>query len=504
VIKMTEEKLWVEALRISENLSLPRDCVTWVFAYLAKRGAGKTYNASVQAEEMLKANIPIVVIDGMGIWWGLRVKNDGKSEGLPIVVFGGEHQDLPLVGEKAADMARAIVESNISCVLDLSGLSKYAARKIVADFLNELYKVNRVERHIFIEEADLWAPQRPIGNEEALCLSAVDNFVRRGGNHNLGVTLITQRSAVLNKDILTQSDCLVILRTLAPQDKKAIQAWVEEQTEQDKTELNKWYDSLKTLENGEAWVWHPEKPTIFCKVKYRQRETFHATREFIRSPLAAHIVLMDVGDFVSKFKSVFKEPQKLSTTITATADPKLKEEIAQTKAQLEKVTQERDAAHKRWQEITEEDAKLADELEAAHKELEATKALREALKALVGAPQQAIQVLPSTNGKTTLQMKEEALNVEVAHTERTVQVTTQNQQGQILFVAITDLPPEGFSESQMSDALKEHGWNISHGSLAPQLNVNLVKAGLLVKLDTKPARYRLPGKVKIKPLVVAE
>jgi hypothetical protein len=311
-------------LKISNELILPREAVTWVFSYLAKRGAGKTYNASVQAEEMLKAGMPIVVIDGMGTWWGLRVSSDGKSKGLPVVVFGGEHADLPLNPEKAGEMARAIVMSNISCVLDLSGYAKFTARKIVANFLNELYKLNRVERHVFIEEADLWAPQRPIGQEEMLCLSAVDNFVRRGGNHNLGVTLITQRSAVLNKDILTQSDCLVILRTLAPQDKKAIQAWVEEQTDKDKTALKEWYDSLKSLENGEAYVWHPERPPIFQKVKYRQRETFHATREFIRSPQVANIVLMDVQEFVQKFKKVFEAKIEPPAPIVVTKEVKSK------------------------------------------------------------------------------------------------------------------------------------------------------------------------------------
>lgn len=299
--------------KISSNLELPNEATTWVISYLAKRGAGKTYCSSVQAEEMLKAKIPIVVVDGMGTWWGLRVSYDGTHQGLPIVVFGGEHADLPLVPEKATEMAKAIVESNISCVLDLSPFSKYIARKIVSAFLNELYRLNRAERHVYIEESDLWAPQRPIGQDEAFCLSAVDNFVRRGGNHNFGCTLITQRSAVLNKDILTQSDCLIILRTLAPQDKKAIQSWVEEQTDEDKRKLKEWYDSLKSLENGEAWVWHPERPAIYQKVKFRKRETFHATREFIRSPRASKIVLMDVDEFIQKFKKVF-EPKPIEET----------------------------------------------------------------------------------------------------------------------------------------------------------------------------------------------
>ena len=299
------------SLKISSTQSLPRDAVTWVLAFLAKRGAGKTYSSSVLAEEMLKANIPIVVIDGMGIWWGLRVSKDGKSNGLPIVVFGGEHQDLPLIPDKAQQMARAIVESNISCVLDLSGFSKSQMKKIVPAFLDELYKINRMERHVFMEEADMFAPQRTIGPEDAICQGAVQSFVRRGGNHNLGVTVITQRSAVLSKDVLTQADCLVILRTLAPQDKKAIQLWVEEMTDKDKTALAKWYDSLKELENGQAWIWHPEAPEIYKKIHFRERETFHATREFIRTPQAGHIKLMDVDDFITRFRAVFEPKPKL-------------------------------------------------------------------------------------------------------------------------------------------------------------------------------------------------
>lgn len=259
---------------------------------------------------MLKLRVPIIVIDGMGIWWGLRVGADSKSDGYPVVVFGGEHADIQLNPLKTKELAKSIVETNISAVIDLSNFSKTQARKIVQEFLDEVYKLNRVERHVFIEEADLWAPQRTIGPEQAMCLSAVDNFVRRGGNHNLGCSLITQRSAVLNKDLLTQSDTLIILRTLAPQDKNAIQAWVEEQTDSDKRQLNEWYDSLKSLDNGEAWVWHPENPVIFKKVRFRRRETFHATREFLLQPSSKTIKLMDVSEYISIFKEKLEPKPK--------------------------------------------------------------------------------------------------------------------------------------------------------------------------------------------------
>jgi len=172
----------------------------------------------------------------------------------------------------------------------------------------------------------MYAPQRTIGPEMATCLGSVDNFVRRGGNHNLGCTMITQRSAVLNKDILTQSDCLVVLRTLAPQDKKAIQAWVEEQTDGDRRKLAQWYDSLKELKNGEAWVWHPEKPAIYKKIMFRERETFHATRTFLLSPKAQTIKLMDVNEFIEKFRNVFEpkpkpKPRPVSKPSAPTAVP---------------------------------------------------------------------------------------------------------------------------------------------------------------------------------------
>ena len=120
-------------LKISEHLSLPKEASTWVIAYLAKRGAGKTYNAAVQAEEMIKAGIPIGVIDGMSIWWGLRVSANGKGEGLPVVVFGGEHADLPLVPE-AAEIAKAIVESNISFVLDPVASQNMLPERLLAPF----------------------------------------------------------------------------------------------------------------------------------------------------------------------------------------------------------------------------------------------------------------------------------------------------------------------------------------------------------------------------------
>ena len=83
-------------LRISKEVSLPDDVVTKSVAILAQRRKGKTYTASVLAEEMVSAKLPFVALDPTGAWWGLRASADGEGPGLPVVILGGQHGDLPL------------------------------------------------------------------------------------------------------------------------------------------------------------------------------------------------------------------------------------------------------------------------------------------------------------------------------------------------------------------------------------------------------------------------
>jgi DNA helicase HerA-like ATPase len=58
-------------------------------------------------------------------------------------------------------------------------------------------------------------------------LGAGEDIVRRGGQRGIGCMMITQRTAVLNKNVLTQCEMLVALRTISPQDLKAMQAWID-------------------------------------------------------------------------------------------------------------------------------------------------------------------------------------------------------------------------------------------------------------------------------------
>lgn len=258
------------------TLKIPATAATKSFAFLAKRGAGKTYTAAVFAEEMASIGVPFVVFDPIDVWWGLRVAADGKGKGLPVVVFGLEHADIQITRDDGPKIARAIVKENISCVISTFGMSKTAMRHLIAEFSEELIKINDTPRHIFIEEAHEFVPQR-VQSGAGKCFAAVESLVVMGRNRGLGVSLINQRAATLNKDVLTQVDTLVAMRSVGPQDRKALREWVEFHSAEG--DFNDFISSLPSLPTGEAWVWSPEFMGTFERIKIRKRHTFHPDRE---------------------------------------------------------------------------------------------------------------------------------------------------------------------------------------------------------------------------------
>jgi len=73
-------------LRISDTLNLPANGVTQTFACIGRKGAGKTYLASMLAEQMLDIGAQIVIIDPVGNWWGLRVDAESLAEYMGTTV----------------------------------------------------------------------------------------------------------------------------------------------------------------------------------------------------------------------------------------------------------------------------------------------------------------------------------------------------------------------------------------------------------------------------------
>ncbi|TAL46045.1 MAG: DUF853 family protein, partial [Salinibacterium sp.] len=259
------------------DLSLPIDVAGEAIAILAKRGAGKTNSAVVLVEELHAAGVQFVILDPVGAWWGIRSSGDGGSPGLPVPILGGQHGDVPLEPAAGAIAADVVVDHGASLLLDLSDFpSKSAHARFVVDFCERLFRRKARDRtlvHLVLEEADAFAPQTKAA-DVARMKGAVEQIVRRGRSRGLGTTMITQRSAVLDKDVLEQADVLIVMRTTGPNDRKAIERWVD--VHADREEARAVLDSLPGLQTGEAWIWNPER-ALLERTLIRPRRTFDSS-----------------------------------------------------------------------------------------------------------------------------------------------------------------------------------------------------------------------------------
>lgn len=264
----------MKRIRISKTLALPLDVVTQTIAAIARKGGGKTYFATLLAEEMILAGAQVVVIDIVGNWYGLRLGPGGRGKGVDVYVFGGEHGDLPLTPDSGPRIARLLVERQISVVLDISAFRKAERLRFAAQFAEEFYHLKKTQKsavHVFVEEAQKLIPQMVKG-ESAAMVGAWEDIVRLGRNYGIGCTLVTQRPQSVNKEVLSQVEMLVVLQVNGVHERKALTEWVQE-----KGADRALVGELPGLAVGEAYVWSPSWLRIFERVKIAQKRTYDAS-----------------------------------------------------------------------------------------------------------------------------------------------------------------------------------------------------------------------------------
>ena len=297
------------AIHITSAISLPANAVTQTFACIGRKGAGKTYLAQLLAEQMLDLGAQIVVIDPVGNWYGLRVAEDGRAKGKDIFIAGGEHGDVPVLPESGARFARLVVEKNISLVLDVSGFRQGERKRFAADFAEEFFHLKKTQRsavHLFVEEAQLFVPQR-CGPDEARMLGAYENIIRLGRNYGIGATLISQRPQSVNKEVLSQVECLCVLQVNGSHERKALEEWVQEAGAD-----RKLVGELPGLARGEGYVWSPSWLRVFQRVRFSKKVTFDAsaTPEVGKATRAALLTQIDVEALKQDLQSVIQSAEK--------------------------------------------------------------------------------------------------------------------------------------------------------------------------------------------------
>jgi hypothetical protein len=313
-------------LAISVTLELPLEVVTQKLAFLGTSGGGKTYGASKLAELMLEARAQIVVIDPVGVWYGLRVGAGGRGPGLEIPVLGGLHGDIPLEPGAGELVANTVVETGTSVVLDVSMFRKAQRREFATAFAEQLFhrkKGSPSALHVFIEEAQTFLPQMDRGGESARMLGAFEDLTKIGRNFGIGHTLISQRPQAVNKDALNQVGTLFVFRTIAKQERRAIQDWIVEH------DVEARIDELPKMPTGEAYVYSPAWLKRFERVRISARKTYDASATPAVGARARAVRLADVD------LARLQEAMRTSVARATADDPKkLRAEIARLEREL--------------------------------------------------------------------------------------------------------------------------------------------------------------------------
>ena len=238
-----------------------------LIAILGIRGSGKTNTAAVLSEELLKAQVPLLIIDTDGEYWTLREKFD-------ILVIGNEeYADLKidLLNEKVVDQAQKIAEVlykyRIPTIIDVSSYHPLETFNFLEKYLSQVWLLSgnmRIPYFILVEEAHEFLPQSV--NALAIPLTRIlTRMALRGRKRGIGMIIISQRSARVSKDILTQAEILFLHKVVHPADLNVYKEILPLKSR----EVKMLVSQLKT---GEVLFYFSGKTE---KKKVRLRETFH-------------------------------------------------------------------------------------------------------------------------------------------------------------------------------------------------------------------------------------
>jgi Intein splicing domain len=263
-------------VRETYDISMTDPWHNYVAAGFVTHNSGKTTLAAVFAEEVTKVGQRFCAIDLKGDWYGLKSTADGKGDGIPVIIFGGEHQDVPLEDGAGAFIGETVAGLGQSCVLDLEHLSKGKQVRFLAAFFESLYDRNRDPLLLLLDEGQRYAPQRPFDPDQAKCLGAVEDIVKLGRKHGIGPVILTQRGSSLNKEVSELCDMLVAFRTPGPLDQDRVKDWLDANAT--KAQRDEVMGQLSGLPTGTAVFasGHPDLK-IFGVYPVRRRETFDSS-----------------------------------------------------------------------------------------------------------------------------------------------------------------------------------------------------------------------------------
>jgi len=227
------------------------DAVTQKFAWMGRSGSGKSYGCKRFIEQMLVKGVQVIVVDTVGVYFGLRQGPNAFS----IPILGGLWGDMPLQSTGGELVAETAVETGSSMVIDTSQMRDPERAKFMEAFgrrLFELLKHAPRALHVVLDEAQDIIPQNPQPNENGMLHEWVRNS-KQGRVVGMGISFSSQRPQELNKKALNQVECVMAFQLTGAHERKALDYWLS-----DKGIEEKLSSQLPTLQVGEPFVWSPQ------------------------------------------------------------------------------------------------------------------------------------------------------------------------------------------------------------------------------------------------------
>lgn len=240
------------------NIDLPKLLETRALVQ-ANSGGGKSW----ALRRLLEQTAPLVqqlVIDSEGEFATLRERHD-------YIIAAPHGADAVATPQTAALLARRLLESGVSAILDIYDLKAHERQLFVSRFLDALINAPRTLWHpvlVAIDEAHVYAPQ--VGSAEAL--PAVIDLCTRGRKRGQCAVLATQRISKLHKDAAAELLNKLVGRTGLDVDVKRaadeLGLSARDATEQ-----------LRNLAPGEFYAYGPALSAQVQRVRIGDVETTH-------------------------------------------------------------------------------------------------------------------------------------------------------------------------------------------------------------------------------------
>lgn len=237
---------------------IPQELIALHTALMGMSGSGKTFTSKGYVERLLQDGRRVCIVDPVGHWWGIRYKAAGGL-GFAMPHVGGQWGDHEIALEDAEAIAQYVGAGDGSMIIDLSEMMIDERHKFALQFFMHLFKANTRPLYLVLEEADEFAPQNPLPETRRL-LHHVDRIARRGRARGFRLTAITQRPAVLNKNVLSQCGTLIAMRLTASQDRDAVKAWIKGQADLETGQ--RVLSELPRLKTGNGFVWSPANDVL--------------------------------------------------------------------------------------------------------------------------------------------------------------------------------------------------------------------------------------------------